>query len=165
MAGRAWKFGDHMDTDRISPSRYGHVTDPKELARHCMEGEDPEFSTKARPGDVIVGGVNFGCGSSRERAPLGIRELGITCVIAKSFGRIFLRNSINIGLPVIVCPEASDDCETGDILEVDLAGGTITNKTKNRTYRSRPWPEFMRRIVEAGGLIPYYQRQMNDARR
>lgn len=160
LRGKAWKFGDDIDTDVIIPARYLVTTAPKELASHCMEPLDPEFPRKVKPGDVIVGGKNFGCGSSREHAPIAIKGLGISCVIAKTFARIFFRNSINIGLPILECPEASEKIEQEDELEVDLESGKIVNLTKGETYSATPFPAFMQEIIHAGGLMAYVARQL-----
>jgi 3-isopropylmalate/(R)-2-methylmalate dehydratase small subunit len=147
---RAWKFGDDVDTDAIIPGRFLIINDPKELATHAFEGVRPDF--RPSPGDVVVAGENFGCGSSREHAPLALKGAGIKCVIAKSFARIFFRNSINIGLPMLECREA-DRISDGDVLEVE--GDTIKNITKGEAYRTAPLPEFLEEIVRAGGLIEY----------
>ncbi|MCS7224670.1 MAG: 3-isopropylmalate dehydratase small subunit [Armatimonadetes bacterium] len=160
LRGKAHKFGDDINTDVIIPARYLVTTDPQELAQHCMEAIDPDFPKRARPGDFLVAGYNFGCGSSREHAPLSIKGLGIPCVIAKSFSRIFYRNCFNIGLAALECPELVDATSDGDELEVDIATGTITNVTKGKTFQSSPVPEFMREILEAGGLIPYIRKRL-----
>lgn len=158
--GRAWKYGDHVDTDVIIPARYLNTSDPKELAEHVLEDLDPEFRRKMRPGDIIVAGENFGSGSSREHAPLAIKASGVSCVIAKSFARIFYRNAINIGLPILEAPEAVDRIETGDELEVDFVSGEIRNLTKGETYRANPFPDFVMEIIRAGGLIEYTRRRL-----
>ena len=150
LKGNAICYGDHVDTDVIIPARYLNTSDPKELAAHCMEDIDADFLKKIQPGDIIVAGQNFGCGSSREHAPLAIKTAGISCVIAKSFARIFYRNAINIGLPIIVC---DGDFHTGDALEVDLAGGRIQNVTTGESYAFPPFPPFLQKIIEAGGLM------------
>jgi len=155
MKGKCWKFGDDVNTDEIIPARYLNVIDESELAAHCMEGIDPEFVHSAEPGDVIVGGKNFGCGSSREHAPVSVKAFGIQCVVARSFARIFFRNAINIGLPIVECPAAADETETGDVIEVDLAGGTVINHTKETSYDFAPFPAELQAIIDAGGLIPY----------
>ena len=157
---KAHKFGDHLDTDQIIPASYLTTTDPRELGSHCMETPDPDFVTKVKPGDVIVAGVNFGCGSSREHAPISIRGAGVTCVIAKSFARIFFRNSINLGLPVLECPEAVDGITAGDELEIDFASGEIRNLTTEQVYHAKPFEPFMMEIIEAGGLIEYTQQKL-----
>lgn len=161
LKGKAWRFGDDIDTDVIIPARYLVTTDPEELARHCMETLDPDFSKKVSSGDILVAGKNFGCGSSREHAPISIKGLGISCVIARTFARIFYRNAINIGLPILECPEASERIEEGDELEVDLESGKITNLSKGEAYPASPFPPFMREIIKAGGLMPYIARQLN----
>ncbi len=153
--GRCWKFGDDVNTDEIIPARYLNVTDERELASHCMEGIDEEFARSAAAGDIIVGGRNFGCGSSREHAPIAIRALGISCVVAASFARIFFRNCINIGLPIAACADAAGGAETGDELEVDFGGGRITNETRGTTHEFPPYSPELQRIIEAGGLIGY----------
>ena len=155
LKGRAWKFGDDVNTDEIITAIYLNTTDPKEMAAHCMEGIDPDFTEKLAPGDIIVADKNFGCGSSREHAPIAIKSSGISCVIAKSFARIFYRNSINIGLPILECEEAASKISEGDQIEVDLASGRITNLTKNETYQAQPFPEFMQQIIAVGGLMNY----------
>jgi 3-isopropylmalate/(R)-2-methylmalate dehydratase small subunit len=150
LHGNALCYGDNVDTDVIIPARYLNTSNAKELAAHCMEDIDPDFLKKVKPGDVIAAGRNFGCGSSREHAPLAIKTAGISCVIAKSFARIFYRNAINIGLPIIVC---DGDFHSGDALEIDLAEGIITNKTTGETYSFPPFPAFLQKIIEAGGLM------------
>ncbi len=151
--GFVHKYGDHVDTDVIIPARHLATQDHKELAAHCMEDIDKDFIKKVREGDVMVAGVNFGCGSSREHAPIAIKASGISCVIAASFARIFYRNSINIGLAILECPEASKDIENGDEVEVNFDTGVITNLTKNRTYQAEPFPEFIKDMIEKGGLM------------
>lgn len=155
MRGRVWKFGDDVDTDAIIPARYLNTSEPAELARHVMEDADPEFPQKIRPGDIIVAGKNFGCGSSREHAPLAIKAAGIPCVIAATFARIFYRNAFNIGLPIFECPEAAASVATGHEIEVDPATGRITNLTTGDVYQAWPIPPFMQEIIRAGGLINY----------
>jgi len=155
IEGKAWKFGDHVDTDAIIPARYLNVSDPAELARHCMEDVDPSFAGHVSSGDIIVAGENFGCGSSREHAPLAIKGAGVSCVIAKGFARIFYRNAINIGLPILACPEAVEGTEAGDRLTVDLRAGTIANQHSGSVYPTAPFPPFVMEIIEAGGLVPY----------
>ncbi|MCD6555111.1 MAG: 3-isopropylmalate dehydratase small subunit [Chloroflexi bacterium] len=163
LTGRVWKYGDNVDTDVIIPARYLNVSTPEELARHCMEGIDPDFASAVQRGDIIVAGENFGCGSSREHAPLAIKESGIACVVAKSFARIFYRNAINIGLPILACAQAVEETEKGDQLTVDLRAGTITNLRTGRTYQTPPFPAFVMGIIQAGGLIPYTRERMaND---
>jgi len=155
VKGAAWKFGDNINTDLIIPARYLNTTDALELAAHCMEDVDPEFVSKVSPGDIIVAGENFGCGSSREHAPIAIKAAGISCVIARSFARIFFRNSINIGLPVFECPEAVREISQGDEVEVDMAAGTIRDLTTGKTCSVAPFPEELRGIISAGGLMNY----------
>ncbi|MDD4748414.1 MAG: 3-isopropylmalate dehydratase small subunit [Methanosarcinaceae archaeon] len=154
MKGRAWKFGDDVDTDAIIPGRYLIFNTPKELARYTFEGIRPDFAKNVRENDIVVGGSNFGCGSSREHAPLALRGSKVACVIAKSFARIFFRNAINIGIPVLECPD-TDRIEDGDELEVDLATGIIKNRTKGETYQATPLPKFVCELVDKGGLIEY----------
>lgn len=151
--GRVWKYGDNVDTDVIIPARYLNTTDPAELAKHCLEDLDPGFAAAHAPGDIIVAGRNFGCGSSREHAPLAIKGAQVGCVVADTFARIFFRNAINIGLPIFEAPDAAREAETGDILEVDAERGLIRNFTKGREYRVRPLPPFIQEIVRAGGLM------------
>ena len=153
--GKVIKYGDNIDTDVIIPARYLNVPDPSELAKHCMEDIDKEFVNKVKDGDIMVGGANFGCGSSREHAPIAIKASGISCVIAKDFARIFYRNAINIGLPILECAEASEDIDEGNEVEVDFDTGVITNKTKNKTYQAVAFPEFMQKIIKAEGLVNY----------
>lgn len=153
--GRVFKYGDNVDTDVIIPARYLNSSDPAELASHCMEDIDEEFVNRVEKGDIIVADKNFGCGSSREHAPLAIKASGISCVIAETFARIFYRNSINIGLPIIECPEAAKGIEADDEVEVDFDTGVITNKTKGTSFKGQPFPEFMQRIIAAEGLINY----------
>lgn len=153
--GRVFKYGDNVDTDVIIPARYLNISDYKELTAHCMEDLDESFAGKVRPGDIISAGKNFGCGSSREHAPLVIKLSGISCIIAESFARIFYRNAINIGLPILECPEAARAIEDGDEVEVDFASGRITNLTRAVTYKAEAFPEFMLDIMKAGGLISY----------
>ncbi len=153
--GRVFKYQDNVDTDVIIPARYLNSADAAELAEHCMEDIDPTFVKKVRKGDIIVAGKNFGCGSSREHAPLAIKEAGISCVIAKTFARIFFRNSINIGLPILECPEAVEGTKEGDELEIDFSTGEIMNLTTGVMYKAEPFPPFMQALIEAGGLAPY----------
>ncbi|MFU0832966.1 MAG: 3-isopropylmalate dehydratase small subunit [Oscillospiraceae bacterium] len=151
--GKVFVFGDNIDTDVIIPARYLNSAEPEHLASHCMEDIDASFSQKVRPGDIIVGGSNFGCGSSREHAPLAIKSCGVSCVIAKSFARIFYRNAINIGLAILECPQAAENIRQGDEISVDFDSGIITNKTKGETYQAEPFPEFIREIIRANGLL------------
>jgi 3-isopropylmalate dehydratase, small subunit len=158
LKGTVIKYGNNVDTDVIIPARYLNTSDPKELAAHCMEDIDLEFSKKVKPGDIIVGGKNFGCGSSREHAPLAIKTSGISCVIAETFARIFYRNAINIGLPILECIEAAQNIKNGDEVSVDLTTGIITNITKNETYQAVPFPAFMQEIITANGLLNYIKK-------
>jgi 3-isopropylmalate/(R)-2-methylmalate dehydratase small subunit len=160
LKGKAWKFGANVDTDLIIPARYLNTSDPKELAKHCMEDADPAFAGKVSPGDVIVAGNNFGCGSSREHAPIAIKAAGISCVVAGSFARIFYRNAFNLGLPILESPEAAEVVKTGDELEVNLATGKITNVSQGRTYQAQPVPPFMQELLAAGGLMPYVMKRL-----
>ncbi len=160
--GKAWRFGDDVDTDVIIPARYLNTSDPAELASHCMEDADPEFVNKMSPGDFIVANKNFGCGSSREHAPISIKAAGISCVIAKSFARIFYRNSFNMGLPILECPEAAADVEEGDELEVDITGGEIRNVTKGVTFKAQPIPPFMQELIADGGLMANVAKKMKS---
>ncbi len=155
MKGRCWKFGADINTDLIIPGRYLNTTDPVELAKHCMEDADPNFSSKVSEGDIILADKNFGCGSSREHAPIAIKAAGVACVIAKSFARIFYRNAFNLGLPVIVSPEAFDGSDENDTIEVNTQDGTITNVTKNKSFHAEPIPPFMQEIIDHGGLMGY----------
>jgi len=151
--GMVHKYGDNVDTDVIIPARYLNTSDHKELASHCMEDIDKDFTAKVKVGDIIVGGANFGCGSSREHAPIAIKYSGVSCVIAKTFARIFFRNAINIGLAILECPEASEGIENGDQVSVDFDTGKITNHTKNETYQAEPFPDFVKEIIKADGLM------------
>ncbi|MBR6680072.1 MAG: 3-isopropylmalate dehydratase small subunit [Clostridia bacterium] len=153
--GYIHKYGDNVDTDVIIPARYLNTADHKELASHCMEDIDKDFVKKVKQGDIIVGGANFGCGSSREHAPIAIKNSGVSCVIAKTFARIFFRNSINIGLAILECPEASEKIEAGDSVTVDFDTGVITNETKNETYQAEPFPDFVKEIIKNDGLMNY----------
>ena len=152
---KIYKYKDNVDTDVIIPARYLNSFDAKELASHAMVDIDPTFASTVEKGDIIVAGQNFGCGSSREHAPLCLKTAGVKCVIAKSFARIFYRNSINIGFPIMECEEAADKIEKGDEVEVDFSTGVITNKTKNETYHSQPVPEFLQKMIDADGLVNY----------
>ena len=153
--GRVFKFNDNVDTDVIIPARYLNSSDPAELAKHCMEDIDKDFVNKVKKGDIIVANKNFGCGSSREHAPIAIKAAGVSCVIAETFARIFYRNAINIGLPIIECPEAAKNIEEGDEVEVDFDSGVIYNKTKGTSFKGQAFPEFMQKIIAAEGLINY----------
>ncbi len=160
--GNTWTYGDNVDTDVIIPARYLNVSTPEELAQHCMEDMDARFAGDVQPGDIIVAGENFGCGSSREHAPLAIKGAGISCVVARSFARIFYRNAINVGLPILECPALVEETEMGDRLTVDLRAGTITNARTGRTYQTSPFPTFIMEIVAAGGLVPYTRAKMDQ---
>lgn len=153
LKGKVFKYGDHIDTDVIIPAQYLTTADPLELAKNCMSDIDKDFVKEVKEGDIMVGGINFGCGSSREHAPLAIKGSGVSCVIAKSFARIFFRNAINIGLPILECEDAVLDAEKGDVIEVDTASGIIKNVTKNKEYTTQPFPEFLQNIINSGGLI------------
>lgn len=159
LRGRAHVYGDNVNTDVIIPARYLLTHDPAELGAHCLEDLDPDFLTRVRPGDMIVGGENFGCGSSREHAPVAIKAAGVSCVIAQSFARIFFRNAINTGLPALTCREATD-IAAGDELSIDLGAGSIENVTQGRRYQADPFPEFLREIIAAGGLVPYTRKRI-----
>jgi len=159
IKGTAYKFGHNVDTDQIIPAQYLVTTDAKELAKHCMEIADADFPKKAKPGDVLVAGRNFGCGSSREHAPLAIKGMGLGLVIAESFARIFFRNCINIGMPILECPTAAQEIKAGDQLEVDLDKGLIKNITQNKSYTAQAFPDFMQQIINAGGLMPYVKQR------
>ncbi|AHF06616.1 3-isopropylmalate dehydratase small subunit [Desulfitobacterium metallireducens] len=160
---KAWRFGDDVDTDVIIPARYLNQTSPEHLAAHCMEDADTHFAQAVKVGDVIVGGKNFGCGSSREHAPLAIKSAGVQVVIAESFARIFYRNSLNIGLPILECPEAVQGIQAGDDVSVNLSTGEIQNITRGASYQARPFPPFMQELIKAGGLIPYVKGRKNNA--
>lgn len=151
--GKVFRYGNDVDTDVIIPARYLNTSDGKELAKHCMEDLDKNFVEQVQKGDIIVADKNFGCGSSREHAPLAIREAGVSCVIARTFARIFYRNAINIGLPILECEAAADGIESGNEVEVDFNSGIITNRTKGETYKAQPFPAFMQEIIANGGLI------------
>ncbi len=159
LPANVWKFGDDIDTDAIIPGKFLTINKPEELAKHAFEGARPEFASGVKEGDIIVAGYNFGCGSSREHAPLALRGAKVKCIIVKSFARIFFRNAINIGLPLLECLD-TDKIEEGDHIEVDFGSGIITNTTKNETYQATPLPDFVREIVEAGGLIGYARKMV-----
>jgi len=164
LKGKVHKYGANVDTDAIIPARYLNVSDPAELAEHCMEDMDKDFVERVQSGDIIVATTNFGCGSSREHAPLAIKTAGISCIIARTFARIFFRNAINIGLPLLECDKAVDSTEMGDILEVDLARGKIKNLTKNMEFTAKPYPDFMTELIAAGGLIEYTKKNLVSRR-
>ncbi|OPZ81708.1 MAG: 2,3-dimethylmalate dehydratase small subunit [bacterium ADurb.Bin429] len=161
LRGHVLKYGDHIDTDVIIPARYLNTTDPVELAKHCMEDAEDNFVGRVQAGDFIVAGENFGCGSSREHAPISIKACGISAVVAKSFARIFFRNAINVGLPILESPEAAEAAAEGDELEIDLETGVIRNLTKGTSYQAQAFPGFLRDIIDAGGLVPYVKRQLS----
>jgi 3-isopropylmalate/(R)-2-methylmalate dehydratase small subunit len=160
LTGKVWKYGDNIDTDAIIPARYLNMSTAEELAQHCMEDIDTTYASAVQVGDIIVGGENFGCGSSREHAPLAIKGSGASCVIAKSFARIFYRNAINMGLPILACPQAVEDIQRGDQLNVDLAAGLITNTRSGNVFKTTPFPSFIMDIIEAGGLVPFTRERL-----
>lgn len=160
IQGRAWKFGKDVDTDQIIPARYLNTSDPAELAKHCMEDADPAFVRKMSPGDVIVAEKNFGCGSSREHAPIAIKAAGVSAVIAESFARIFYRNAFNMGLPILESPDAVQGISEGDEIEVEIATGRICNRTTGQEFQAAPIPPFMRELIDAGGLMAYVTRKI-----
>jgi len=162
VQGKVIKYGNNVDTDVIIPARYLNTSDPVELAAHCMEDIDSGFIKKVRKGDIMVAGKNFGCGSSREHAPIAIKASGISCIIAETFARIFYRNSINIGLPIIECPEAAFDISDGESVSIDFETGAIVNDTKGKTYKGVPFPEFMQQIMAADGLIGYIRNSREE---
>ncbi|MBQ1547167.1 MAG: 3-isopropylmalate dehydratase small subunit [Lachnospiraceae bacterium] len=153
--GKVFRFGDNVDTDVIIPARYLNSSDPKELALHCMEDIDKDFVKNVKDGDIIVADKNFGCGSSREHAPIAIKAAGVSCVIAETFARIFYRNAINIGLPIVECPEAAKEIKAGDTVSVDFDSGIITDETTGKTFKGQAFPEFMQKIIDCGGLVNY----------
>lgn len=163
IKGRVWRFGDDVDTDLIIPARYLNTSDPRELALHCLENVNPEFASQVQPGEMVVAGRNFGCGSSREHAPLALKSAGVSCVIASTFARIFYRNAINIGLPILESEEASKDVKEGERLEVNLGEGRITNLTTGQVYQANPFPSFMQELISAGGLVPYVRARLKRA--
>lgn len=165
FSGKAWVYGDNVDTDVIIPARYLSTSDPAELAPHCMEDMDADFMKRMAPGDMLVAGNNFGCGSSREHAPLAIKGAGVSCVIAASFARIFFRNALNIGLPILECPEASRGIESGARVEVDLAEGRICNLDTGEEFSAKPFPPFLRDLVARGGLVPTVRARLEERRR
>lgn len=160
IRGEVWKYGDNVDTDAIIPARYLNMSSGKELAAHCMEDIDASFVKEVEPGDIIVAGKNFGCGSSREHAPVAIKASGISCVIAETFARIFFRNAINIGLPILESPDAAQAIRAGQTIEVDLASGRIHNTETGAEYQATAYPPFMLELIEAGGLIEYTRRKL-----
>ena len=164
LKGKVHKYAADVNTDVIIPARYLNVSDPDDLAKHCLEDIDADFLNRMQPGDIIMATSNFGCGSSREHAPLAIKAAGIPGVIAASFARIFFRNAINIGLPLLECPAAVDNTESGDVLEIDLEKGEIKNTTKNMTFAAEPYPPFMAELIEVGGLIEYTKKRLASRR-
>ncbi len=164
LKGKVFKYGANVDTDVIIPARYLNLSDPAELAKHCMEDIDGDFVNRVQAGDIIMATTNFGCGSSREHAPLAIKAVGVSCVVAKSFARIFFRNAINIGLPLLECEEVVGKTEAGDLLEVDLSHGRIKNLTKGLVFTAKPYPDFMSELISAGGLIEYTKKRLAKGR-
>ena len=164
MRGKVHKYGANVDTDVIIPARYLSLSEPDELAEHCMEDIDAEFVKRVKPGDIIMATTNFGCGSSREHAPLAIKAAGVSCIIATSFARIFFRNAINIGLPLLECEDAVAQTEAGDTLEVDLSSGQIKNRTKGLTFTAKPYPDFMAELISLGGLIEHTKKRLASRR-
>lgn len=162
LTGRVWKFGDDVNTDIIIPGKYLELTDPGEMARHAMEGVDPGFAGRVGAGDIVVGGRNFGCGSSREHAPLALKHAGVGAVVAESYARIFYRNAINIGLPALECPDITNAVDDGDILEIDLAQGVIKNTRKGSRIRFTPLPAFLVEVLNEGGLAAYLRKHMDE---
>ncbi|MDO5317764.1 MAG: 3-isopropylmalate dehydratase small subunit [bacterium] len=155
VSGKSYKYGDNVDTDVIIPARYLNTPDAKELAAHCMEDIDASFATTVKPGEIMVAGKNFGCGSSREHAPLAIKTCGVACVIASTFARIFYRNALNIGLPILECPEAAQAIQAGDVVSVDFDTGLIVDETTGKSFQGEPFPPFMQELIAAGGLAAY----------
>jgi len=162
IRGRAWKFGKNIDTDAIIPARRCNTSDPQVLAKYCMEDADPEFVHKMHRGDLIVADTNFGCGSSREVAPISLKAAGVSAVIAKSFARIFFRNALNIGLPILECPEAVEGIQEGDEVEVEPAAGVVRNLTRGTAFQAVPYPEFLQRIIQLGGLLAYVEERLAE---
>ena len=161
VTGKVYKYGDNVDTDVIIPARYLNAPSPEELAKHCMEDIDPAFAGKVQPGDIMVGGANFGCGSSREHAPIAIRACGVRCVIAASFARIFYRNAINIGFPILECPEAAAAIQSGDQVSVDFDTGIIVAETTGARFQATAFPPFSQGLIREGGLLPYLKNKLN----
>jgi len=164
LKGTVHKYGANIDTDAIIPARYLNVSDPAELAKHCMEDIDEDFVKRVKAGDIVMATTNFGCGSSREHAPIAIKAAGISCIIAKSYARIFFRNAINIGLPLLECDQAVDETEAGDTLEVDLKKGRIKNLTKGTEFEAKAYPDFMGELIAAGGLVEYTKKRLKSRR-
>ena len=162
ISGNVIKYGDNIDTDVIIAARYLNAPSPEEMAKHCMEDLDPDFVNRVKPGDIMVGGANFGCGSSREHAPIAIKASGISCVIADSFARIFYRNAINMGFPILECPEAAAKIQNGDQVSVDFASGAITDLTTGETFQAKGFPEFIDNIIKNGGLLKYYKAKLDN---
>ncbi len=160
MSGPAWVYGDNIDTDVIIPARYLTMTEPADLAKHCMEDIDRTFAAEAQKGDIVVGGANFGCGSSREHAPLAFIGCGVGAIVAVSFARIFFRNAVNVGLPILECPEIAGKVKKGDVVSIDTATGVIVNETSGERFQSQPFPEFLSELIDAGGLVEYAKRNM-----
>jgi len=163
LKGKVWKFGADIDTDRIIPARHLNTSDPAELAKHCMEDADPTFAGAVKKGDIIVADKNFGCGSSREHAPIAIKASGVSCVIAKSFARIFYRNAFNMGIPILECSAAVDAVSPGDTLEVDIESGVIKNRARKEQYQAQPIPPFMRELLDTGGLMAWVKKKIKGA--
>jgi 3-isopropylmalate/(R)-2-methylmalate dehydratase small subunit len=163
LRGKAWKYGDNINTDVIIPARYLYLSTAEELAPYCLEDLDTTFAGAVQPGDVIVAGEDFGCGSSREHAPLALKGAGVSCVVARSFARIFYRNAINVGLPILECPAAVDGVESGQQLEIDLETGRVCNLATGQAFQAEPYPRFMMEIIRAGGLVPYTRQQLGSA--
>jgi 3-isopropylmalate/(R)-2-methylmalate dehydratase small subunit len=164
LKGKVHKYGANVDTDAIIPARYLNVSEPAELAKHCMEDIDEDFVKRVKRGDIMMATTNFGCGSSREHAPLAIKAAGISCIIAKSYARIFFRNAINIGLPLLECDQAVDETEAGDTMEVDLKKGKIKNLTKGTEFEAKAYPDFMGELIAAGGLVEYTKKRLKSRR-
>jgi 3-isopropylmalate/(R)-2-methylmalate dehydratase small subunit len=164
LKGKVHKYGANVDTDAIIPARYLNISDPAELAKHCMEDIDEDFVKRVKRGDIMMATTNFGCGSSREHAPIAIKAAGISCIIAKSFARIFFRNAINIGLPLLECDQAVDETKAGDNLEVDLSNGRIKNLTKGTEFKAKAYPNFMGELIAAGGLVEYTKKRLESRR-
>lgn len=162
LKGDVFKFGDNIDTDVIIPARYLNAPSPEELAKHCMEDIDDTFVNNVKTGDIMVGGYNFGCGSSREHAPIAIQASGISCVIAASFARIFYRNAINIGFPILECPDAVEHINDGDVVSVDPEKGIVKNETTGKTFQATPFPAFIQNIIEKGGLLKYLKEKQDE---
>lgn len=162
VKGKVYKYGNDIDTDVIIPARYLNTIDPTSLAIHCMEDIDKDFATNVNDGDIMVALKNFGCGSSREHAPIAIKAAGVSCVIAKSYSRIFYRNSFNIGLPILECDEAAEKIQNEDVVSIDFKSGKITNHTKNETYSAEPFPQFIQQIIDNGGLVGYVHKKLSN---